>query len=133
MAAAGPTAAHRRAQHLLEIGDIAGALEIAGANMEFGYDARDMITLYPSTCVVVEGLIRRGGDGDVDEAAATIDRLAAVSGGYTYQELALLRMRALLADASGDRAGYRGLRDRYRNMAAQLGFQGHLDAAQRMP
>ena len=47
--------------------------------------------------------------------------------------LALVRMARNEPDASGDRAGYRGLRDRYRNMAAQLGFQGHLDAAQRMP
>ncbi len=54
--------------------------------------------------VPVESLLRPGWDTDMQEAAAAIERLAAVT---TYEDLLireiwLLRMRALLARAEGD-------------------------------
>ncbi len=131
--AAEPTAGHRRARRLLDTGDVAGALELARAKMEFGFAAGDMITLYPSTSIFVEALVLRCQDGDLEEAAVVIDRLAGISQGHTYQELPLLRMHALLADARGDRGRYRDLRDRYRNMATELGFQGHMAMAAALP
>ena len=131
--AAAPTANHRRARHLLDSGDVAGALELARSNMEFGFASGDMITRFPSTSVVVDALLQRGQEGDIDQAAAAIDRLAAAAAGYTHQELALLHMRALVADARGDRTGYCDLRDSYRNMARSLGFAGHLATAEAMP
>jgi hypothetical protein len=45
----------------------------------------------------------------------------------------LLWLRALLARAYGDEAGYRDFRDRYRDMAKTLGFEGHIAWAEAMP
>jgi hypothetical protein len=45
----------------------------------------------------------------------------------------LLRMRALLARAHGDEASYHDYRDRYRAMATELGFEGHMKWAEAMP
>jgi adenylate cyclase len=89
----------------------------------------------PGTTVLVEALLRRGADGDVQEAQAAIDRLAAVptDPGLVLHELPLLRMRALLARARGDHAAYRDLRDRCRAMATSLGFEGHMKWAEAMP
>ncbi len=40
---------------------------------------------------------------------------------------------ALLAEAHGDEAAYRDYRDRYRDMATSLGFEGHMKWAEAMP
>ena len=45
----------------------------------------------------------------------------------------LLRMHALLAQALGDEPGYRDYRDRYRALATSLGFEGHMKWAEAMP
>ena len=42
------------------------------------------------------------------------------------RDLWLLRIRALLVQAQGDDAAYRNNRDRYRAMATELGFEGHM-------
>jgi hypothetical protein len=44
----------------------------------------------------------------------------------------LLRLRALLARAQGDAAAYAHFRDRYRDMARTLGFEGHSEWAEAM-
>jgi adenylate cyclase len=44
----------------------------------------------------------------------------------------LLRLRALLARARGDEDAYRDYRDRYRAMATELGFEGHMKWAEAM-
>ena len=49
------------------------------------------------------------------------------------REIWLLRMRAMLARARGDEAAYRDYRDRYRDMARSLGFEGHMNWAEAMP
>ena len=46
------------------------------------------------------------------------------------RDIWLLRLRALLARAHGDDAHYREHRDRYRDMAKTLGFEGHIDWAE---
>jgi hypothetical protein len=81
----------------------------------------------PATGVLVETLLDRGTDNDVAEAEAAIDRLAAAPAdeGLAIREIWLLRLRALLARAHGDAAAYTDLRDRYRDMAKTLGFEGH--------
>jgi adenylate cyclase len=83
---------------------------------------------------LVEALLRRNADGDVQQAQAAIDRLAAVptEPGFVLHELPLLRLRALLARAHGDETGYRDNRDRYRAMATSLGFEGHMAWAEAM-
>ena len=88
----------------------------------------------PATGVLVETLLDRGTESDVAEAQAAIDRLAAATAddGLVIREIWLLRLRALLARAHGDEAGYRDYRDRYRAMAASLGFEGHMKWAEAM-
>jgi hypothetical protein len=53
--------------------------------------------------------------------------------GLVMRETWLLRLRALLARAHGDDAAYRDYRDRYRDMARTLGFEGHIAWAEAMP
>ncbi len=62
----------------------------------------------PATGVLVETLLDRGADGDVAEAEAAIERLAAAPAdeGLVMREIWLLRLRALLARAHGDAAAY---------------------------
>ena len=88
-----------------------------------------------ATTTLVDALLCRGTGADIAEAQAAIDRLAAVptDQGYVMHELPLLRMRALLARAQGDDDGYRDYRDRYRKMATDLGFEGHMQWAEAMP
>jgi hypothetical protein len=78
----------------------------------------------------VEALLERGADGDLDEAQAAIDRLAAVptDPGFVLHELPLLRLRALVARARGDDGSDRGFMQRYRAMAATAGFAPLVDA-----
>jgi adenylate cyclase len=52
--------------------------------------------------------------------------------GFVLHELPLLRLRALLARAHGDEAGYREFRDRYHAKATECGFEGHIAVAEAM-
>ena len=87
-----------------------------------------------ATDVLVETLLDRGSDGDVAEAEAAIERLAdaPADDGLVIREIWLLRLRALLARARGDEDAYRDYRDRYRAMATELGFEGHMAVAEAM-
>ena len=89
----------------------------------------------PATGVLVETLLDRGAEGDVAEAEAAIERLAAAPAdeGLVIRDIWLLRLRALLARAHGDAAAYAHFRDRYRDMAKTLGFEGHIAWAEAMP
>jgi hypothetical protein len=89
----------------------------------------------PATGVVVQTLLDRGADGDVAEAQAAIERLAAAPAdeGLVIREIWLLRLRALLARAQGDAVAYADFRDRYRDMAKALEFEGHIAWADAMP
>jgi hypothetical protein len=71
----------------------------------------------------------------VAEAEAAIARLAAAPADdrLVLRDLWLLRIRALLVQAQGDDAAYRNNRDRYRAMAIELGFEGHMKWAEAMP
>jgi class 3 adenylate cyclase len=88
-----------------------------------------------ATGVLVETLLDRGTDSDVAEAEAAIERLAAAPAdeGLVIREIWLLRLHALLAQAHGDAAAYAHSRDRYREMARSLGFEGHIAWAEAMP
>jgi hypothetical protein len=69
------------------------------------------------------------------EAEAAIIRLAdaPADDGLVIREIWLLRLQALLARAHGDAAAYAHLRDRYRDMARTLDFEGHMAWAEAMP
>jgi hypothetical protein len=88
-----------------------------------------------ATGVLVETLLDRGAEGDVVEAEAAIERLAAAPAdeGLVMRDIWLLRQRALLARSHGDDAAYADFRDRYRDMAKTLGFEGHTAWAEAMP
>ena len=88
-----------------------------------------------ATGVLVETALDRGGDGDVAEAEVAIERLVATPAeeGLVIRDIWLLRLRALLARAHGDEARYRDYRDRYRDMATSLGYEGHMKWAEAMP
>jgi hypothetical protein len=89
----------------------------------------------PATGVLVETLLDRRADGDVAEAEAAIERLASAPAeeGLAIRDIWLLRLRALLARARGDDTSYWDFRDRYRDMAKTLGFEGHIAWAEAMP
>jgi hypothetical protein len=88
----------------------------------------------PVTGVLVETLLDRGADGDVAEAEAAIERVAAAPAeeGLVIRDIWLLRLRALLARAHGDATAYAQLRDRYRDMARTFGFEGHIEWSEAM-
>jgi hypothetical protein len=89
----------------------------------------------PATGVLVETLLDRGTDSDVAGAEAAVERLAAAPAddGLVMRDIWLLRLRALLARAHRDDASYADFRDRYRDMAKTLGFEGHIAWAEAMP
>ena len=115
--------------------DVDGAIELARAALDNPRASAYLALPGLATTTLVESLLRRGADGDIAEARAAIDTLAAVptDPGYVLHELPLLRMRALLARAQGDEDGYRDFADRYRTMATDLGFEGHMAMAEAMP
>ena len=87
----------------------------------------------PAYGILVDTLLARGESGDLAEADAAIARLqAAPAEGSVIRDIWVLRMRAQVARARGD-AGYGELRDRYREMATSLGFEGHMQWAAAMP
>jgi class 3 adenylate cyclase len=89
----------------------------------------------PVTGVLVKTLLDRGEANDVTEAEAAINRLAVTPGddGLAVRDIWLLRLRALLARARGETAAYEDFRERYRDTAKTLGFEGHIAWAETMP
>jgi hypothetical protein len=87
------------------------------------------------TGVLVETLLDRGAGSDVAEAEAALERLAGARAeeGLVIRDIWLLRLRALVARANSDTAAYAEFRDRYRDMARTLGFEGHIAWAEAMP
>ncbi len=116
-----------------EDGDDAVALMRAAVDHLFR-EGRLQFWGVPATGVLVETLLDRGTGSDVAEAEAAIERLAAAPAdeGLVMRDIWLLRVRALLARAHGDATAYAHLRDRYRDMARTLGFEGHIAWAEAM-
>jgi adenylate cyclase len=122
------------AQEKARSGDLDGAIELARAVFDDLFDSGGAFWSALATAVLVEALLRRGADGDLQAAQAEVDRLAAVptDPGFVLHEIWLLRLRALLAQARGDEAGNCDYRDRYRKLATELGFEGHIASAEAM-
>jgi adenylate cyclase len=123
------------AEEKARAGDLDGSIDLSRAALEWDFASGDRVFGGPSTAVLVEALLRRGADTDLEEAQAAIDRLATVptEPGFVLHDIFLLRLRALLARTRGDEAAYRDFRDRYRDMAKTLGFEGHIAWAEAMP
>jgi class 3 adenylate cyclase len=116
-------------------GDRDGAVSLMRAAVKEVFQAGEFPHCDAASAALVEMLLDRSADGDIAEAEAAIERLAAVQGdeGLVIRDVWLLRMRALLARAHGDESAYRDYRDRYRDMARSLGFEGHMKWAEAMP
>ena len=106
-------------------GDLDGAIEMVRAVVHGAYESGDLIWRGRATNVLVELLVRRGSAGDLREAQAAIDRLAAVptDPGFVLHELPLLHSRALLARAHGDEISWRNFTESHRAKAAAAGFE----------
>ena len=119
----------------LRTGHTDDAIELSRTVVDDSFDGGEVLTRGRAVTVLVESLLQRGTESDVREAALAIDKLAAVpvEPGFVLFELPLLRMRALLARTRGDESGYREFRDRYRERATSLGFEGHVKVAAAMP
>jgi hypothetical protein len=115
-------------------GDRGGAVQLLRGAIDSFYDKFQLAWSIPATAFLVETLLSSGEDGDVAEADAAIDRLAAAPAddGLVMRDIMLLRLRALVARARGDQDAYRDLATRYRAMATSLGFEGHMAWAQAM-
>ncbi len=117
-------------------GDRDGAIPLMRAAVDDQFrEGRPLGWSIPTTGVLVETLLDRGAESDVVEAEAAIERLAAAPAdeGLVLRDIWLLRLRALLARAQGDEDSYREYRDRYRNTAKTLEFDGHIAWAEAMP
>ena len=116
-------------------GDRDEAIPLMRAAVDHAFREGQLLALgIPTTGVLVETLLDRGTDADVVEAGAAIERLAAAPAdeGLVIRDIWLLRLRALLARARGEDTAYRDYRDRYRDMAKTLGFEGHIAWAEAM-
>jgi len=116
------------------VGDYDGAIGLCRAVLDNEIRCGEMTNRGWCTTVLVEALLNRGRDGDVDEAQNAIDNLAATptDPGFVYHKLPLLRLNAMLAKARGDGDRYREFRERYRALAESSGFEGHIALAQAM-
>jgi len=125
-------AAVATAEYKAQIGDVDGAIAMSRTILGHLFDSGEMLFRGPATTVLVEALLRRGAETDLQEARAAIDHLAAVptEPGFVLFEAPLGRLRALLARADGDEDAYRGFADHYRAMATSLGFEGHTAMAE---
>ncbi len=123
------------AREQFRCGDRDHALPLMRAAVDHLFGEGQLLTWgIPATGVLVETLLDRGADGDVTEAEAAIERLAAApTDGLAVRDIWLLRLRTLLARARRDDAAYTGSRDQYREMAKTLGFEGHIAWAGAMP
>jgi hypothetical protein len=115
-------------------GDREDAVAVLRTAVDDSFTSGQLPHCFLATRALVETLLDRPDDGDVAEAEAAIERLEAAPAedGLALREVWLLRLRALLARARGDEVTYREFRDRYRDMASSLGFEGHMEWAEAM-
>ena len=116
------------------IGDYDGSIELCRSVLDRQIRSGEGINRGWATTVLVDALLRRGHPGDIKQAQAAVDRLAAMPTEpvYLYHELPLLRLNAMLAQARGDDDRYRALRDKYRARAESTGMEGHIALARAM-
>ena len=98
---------------------IRNAVNTLSENGQWGY-------LSATAGVLVDTLLARGDEGDVEEAERVISRLASgPDEAVMYRQVWLLRLRALVARAKGEEIRHRELAQRYRVLATSLGYEGH--------
>ena len=112
-------------------GDLDGAIDLSRSAIVVMYDTGAVISLGVATKVLVESLVARGADGDLQEAQAAIDRLASVphEPGLVLHELPLLWVRSRMAHVHGDHAASRQFMQDYLAKAATADFEPLVAAA----
>ncbi|KRE28509.1 hypothetical protein ASG82_07300 [Mycobacterium sp. Soil538] len=107
-------------------GDLDAAVETAQRALSTVGVGGAALHLGTATAVLVESLVRRGGEADLRRAHAALDRLEArsVDPGFALHELASLRMRGVLARAEHDEDAYRSYIRRYQAFRHTLQFDG---------
>ncbi|GFG54072.1 cyclase [Mycolicibacterium agri] len=118
-------------QVILKSGDIDKAISHARSACTDVFDSANFANAHTGTAIVVEALLTRGSEPDLAEAELAIERLAylAPCQQWAIRDVFVLRLSALVARARGDNAAYREFRDRYRAMAAEYGYEGHMRSA----
>ena len=106
-------------------GDLDGAIEMARSVLDNDYETCEMTWLWLATTVLVESLLDRSADDDLQKAQAAIDRLAVSSldPDCLLNALTVLRLRALVARAHGDASAHRELMAPFHARAAAAGFE----------
>jgi class 3 adenylate cyclase len=118
------------AREMARDGDLDGAVERMREVVDGVFDRGQLAHGVTGARILVETLLERGGDGDVREAEAAMERLAAAGmDGLVVVDVILLRLQALLARARGEDAAFGDFVGRYRDMATAFGFEGHLAMA----
>jgi hypothetical protein len=122
------------AKEKARLGNLGDAIRLARSTIDYLFESGDMTSRGPAVSVLVESLLQRSAEGDLADAEAAVERLAAVpvDPGFVLHELPLLRLRALVARTHGDETAYREFAERYRAMANDLGFEGHMAIAATM-
>ncbi|MDT5075120.1 MAG: hypothetical protein QOH82_4440 [Mycobacterium sp.] len=113
-------------------GDLDAAVELARCVVDDAIAAGAPLYLGRALTVLGTSLLRRGAPGDVVEARAAVDRVAAWTDDLDtiHHQLPVRGLRCLLAQEAGDVAGYRRHVAQYRAMALTLGFTGHTAIAE---
>lgn len=108
--------------------DIDRSIQQARAATDELFSSGNLINCDRGTQILVELLLARGTPDDLAEADSAVHRLSElhVNHEWATRQVSILRMRALLAQARGDDAAYHDYRDRYRAMANDHGFEGHM-------
>ncbi len=122
------------AADMMGAGELDGAVELLRSAIAAQFRTGGRLHLGATTATLVDALVRRGGRGDLDEAEAAADALAAVATppDCVIYTLPSLEISARLAFARGDHLGYRETVDRYLAVAAAAGFDGHITQARAM-
>jgi hypothetical protein len=111
-------------------GDLDGAIAVLRPAVDDLFQAGQFAWCMPATGMLVDTLLTRGGEADLQEAQTAIERLAAAPNHEMVdREILLLRARALLAGARGDEAAHRDLLRQHRVMATRLGRLGYMAMA----
>jgi adenylate cyclase len=122
------------AKEKARIGDYDGALEMLREVVDHEFAIGETIHRGAAVIALVESLLERGSEADVQEAQSAIERLASVpvEPGFVLYDVTLLRLRVLVARARGDEAAYRDFARQYRTLATKLGFEGQIAMAEAM-
>lgn len=121
------------AMERVRTGDRDSAIEALRDIVEIQFGSGQWLGRAVAASALVEQLVARGSDRDLDEAVKVIDRLETFSAepGFVVFDIIVQRWRAVVAGASGDVA-HKELVDRYGRSANSLGFEGHMAWAREM-